>query len=93
MYGGFYQGFYKLFGYDYEIFPNRMNKGWSVEMVLKPRLNNEFSPGPDETTLNDIYPNNKNTFFYFGARAENKFYHHADGTPNCFTGYTRITTP
>ena len=93
LYGGFYQGFYKLFGYDYEIFPNRMNKGWSVEMVLKPRLNNEFSPGPDETTLNDIYPNNKNTFFYFGARAENKFYHHADGTPNCFTGYTRITTP
>jgi len=93
LYGGFYQGFYKLFGYDYEIFPNRMNKGWSVEMVLKPRLYNEFTPGPDETTLNDIYPNNKNTFFYIGARAENKFYHHADGTPNCFTGYTRITTP
>ena len=93
LYGGFYQGFYKLFGYDYEIFPTRVNKGWSVEMVLKPRLTNEYSPGPNETTLNDIYPNNKNTFFYFGARAENKFYHHADGSPNCFTGYTRVTTP
>ena len=92
LYGGFYQGFYKLFGYDYEIFPNRMNKGWSVEMILKPRLINEFNPGPDETTLNEIYPNNKNTFFYIGTRAENKFYHHADGTPNCFTGYTRITS-
>jgi len=93
LYGGFYQGFYRLFGYDYNIFPERMNKGWSVEMLLKPRLKDEFFPGPGETTLNKIYPKNKNTFFYFGTRAENKFYHHADGTPNCFTGYTRITTP
>jgi hypothetical protein len=93
LYGGFYQGFYKLFGYDYEIFPERMNKGWSVEMILKPRLINEYFPLPDETTLNEIYPQNKNTFFYFGTRSENKFYHHADGHPNCFTGYTRVTTP
>jgi len=92
LYGGFYQGFYKLFGYDYDIFPERMNKGWSVEMILKPRLINEFSAGTNETTLNEIYPNNKNTFFYIGTRAENKFYHHADGTPNCFTGYTRVTS-
>jgi len=40
LYGGFYQGFYKLFGYDYEILPERMNKGWTVEMLLKPRLIN-----------------------------------------------------
>ena len=93
LYGGFYQGFYKLHGYEYDIFPERMTKGWSVEMVLKPRLINEYVPGPGEITLNQIYPNNKNTFFYFGTRAENKFYHHADGTPNCFTGYTRVTTP
>jgi len=91
LYGGFYQGFYKLFGYDYEIFPERMNKGWAVEMILKPRLINEYSPNTGETTLNQIYPNNKNTFFYLGTRAENKFYHHADGSPKCFTGYTRIT--
>ena len=92
LYGGFYQGFYKLFGYDYDIFPERMNKGWSVEMLLKPRLFNEYSAGTNETTLNEIYPNNKNIFFYLGARAENKYYHHADGTPNCFTGYTRVTS-
>ena len=91
LYGGFYQGFYKLFGYDYDIMPERMNKGWSVEMILKPRLVNEYTPGPGETTLNLMYPQNKDTFFYFGTRAENKFYHHADGTPNCFTGYTRVT--
>ena len=92
LYGGFYQGFYKLFGYDYDIFPERMNKGWSVEMVIKPRLVDQYFPDSDETTLNKIYPDNKNTFFYFGTRAENKFYHHADGSPNCFTGYTRVTS-
>ena len=92
LYGGFYQGFYRLFGYDYEIFPERMNKGWSVEMLLKPRLFNQYSPSSGETTLNEIYPNNKDMFFYFGARAENKFYHYADGHPRCLTGYTRVTS-
>ena len=92
LYGGFYQGFYKLFGYDYDILPDRMNKGWSVEMLLKPRLFNEYFPEPDETTLNEIYPNNKNTFFYFGTRAENKFHHHASGSPKCFSAYTRVTS-
>jgi hypothetical protein len=91
LYGGFYQGFYKLFGYDYDVFPERMNKGWSVEMLLKPRFVDEFFPGTGETTLNEVYPNNEGIFFYFGTRAENKFYHHADGSPNCFTGYTRVT--
>ena len=73
LYGGFYQGFYKLFGYDYEIFPERVNKGWTVEMILKPRLIDEYFPSTGQTTLNEIYPDNKNTFFYFGTRAENKF--------------------
>lgn len=93
LYGGFYQGFYKLFGYDYDIFPERVNKGWAIEMLLKPRLCNEYLPNSNETTLNEIYPDNKNTFFYLGTRAENKFYHYADGTPDCFSGYTRVTTP
>jgi hypothetical protein len=92
LYGGFYQGFYKLFGYDYEALPERTNKGWSVEMLLKPRIVNDRIPGSGDTTLNEIYPDNKNTFFYLGTRAENKFYHHADGHPKCFTGYTRVTS-
>ena len=91
LYGGFYQGFYKLFGFDYEVLPERSSKGWSVEMLLRPRFVNEYNPLPTETTLNEMYPKNKNTFFYFGTRAENKFYHHADGHPNCLTGYTRVT--
>jgi hypothetical protein len=91
LYGGFYQGFFKLFGYDYETFPNRTNKGWSVEMVLKPRLSDEYGPTAGETTLNITYPENAGTFFYFGTRGENKFYHHASGSPASDTGYTRVT--
>jgi len=93
LYGGFYQGFHKLFGYDYDILPNRVNKGWTVEMLLKPRLFEEYQPGPGETTLNEIYPRNKNMFFYWGTRAENKFYHHANGSPWNYSGYTRVTSP
>ena len=91
LYGGFYQGFYKLFGYDYEVFPERTNKGWSVEMLLRPRQESQYSPNEDQTTLNQVYPDNKNTFFYFGTRAENKFYHHASGSPSSDSGYTRVT--
>jgi len=91
LYGGFYQGFYKLFGYDYDLFPSRMNKGWSVEMIIKPRLTNEFSATTGQTTLNEIYPDNRNMFFYMGTRAENKYGHHANGVPSSDTGYTRVT--
>jgi hypothetical protein len=92
LYGGFYQGFYKLFDYDYDILPERMKKGWSIELLLKPRLFDEYTPPPGYTTLNRIYPNNKNTFFYMGTRAENKFYHYADGSPKCDPSYTRVTS-
>jgi hypothetical protein len=91
LYGGFYQGFFKLFGYDYETFPTRTNKGWSVEMLLKPRLIDEYFPLNGQIYLNDVYPENKNTFFYFGTRAENKYYHHASGSPSSDSGYTRVT--
>ena len=33
--GGFYQGFYKLHGYNYEVLPTRPNKGWSFSSYLK----------------------------------------------------------
>ena len=92
LYGGFYQGFYKLNGYDYEVFPERMNKGWSVEMVLKPRTSEDYSLNPStEQYLNDVYPSNSGTFFYFGTRAENKYYHNAGGSPQSDSGYTRVT--
>jgi hypothetical protein len=92
LYGGFYQGFFSLFGYDYETFPNRTNEGWTVEMLIRPRYVDEFYPTNTQTTLNLTYPENDNTFFYFGARAENKFYHHDSGSPSSDSGYTRVTS-
>ena len=93
LYGGFYQGFYKLFGYDYEVFPERLNKGWTMETVIKPRITDEYSINTStEEYLNTRYPQNAGTFFYFGTRAENKYYHFASGSPISDSGYTRVTS-
>jgi hypothetical protein len=85
--GGFFQGFYKIPGYDYQVFPQRMPLGWTAEFMLRYRWTGDTSVG-----LNNRYPNNKGTFFYMGSRAENKFYHYADGEPKQDTGYTRVTS-
>ena len=37
LYGGFYQGFYKLYGYPYQVLPERNECGWTVECLLKIR--------------------------------------------------------
>lgn len=85
--GGFFQGFYKMTGYDYQVFPQRVPLGWTAEFMLRYRWTGDTSVG-----LNKRYPDNKGTFFYMGARAENKFYHYADGHPIQDTGYTRVTS-
>jgi hypothetical protein len=85
--GGFFQGFYKLEGYDYQVFPTRVSQGWSVELMLKYQFTGDTNVG-----LNARYPDNKGTFFFMGSRAENKFYHYADGSPSSDTGYTRVTS-
>ena len=85
--GGFFQGFYKIPGYDYQIFPQRVSLGWTSEFMLRYRWTGDTSVG-----LNNRYPNNKGTFFYMGTRAENKFYHYADGEPKQDSGYTRVTS-
>lgn len=84
--GSFYQGFYRLFGYDYEIFPERVDLGWTAEFLIKYRWTG------DTNGLNIRYPENKGTFFYMGTRAENKFYHFADGHPISYSAYTRPTS-
>ena len=66
--GGFFQGFYKLFGYDYQVLPQYMERGWNIEFVLRPK---DYEL--EEDTLNKIYPENAGIFFYMGTRAENKF--------------------
>jgi hypothetical protein len=85
--GGFFQGFYKLPGYDYQVFPQRVHFGWTSEIMLRYRWT-----GNTDVGLNKRYPDNKGTFFYMGARAENKFYHYPDGSPVQDTGYTRVTS-
>jgi len=92
LYGGFYQGFYKLSGYDYEVLPERFNKGWTTEFLLKPRKTDEYIIDSNRVYLNDVYPNNSGTFFFMGARSENKYYHPASGSPISDTGYTRVTS-
>jgi hypothetical protein len=85
--GGFYQGFYKIPGYDYQVYPQRPSLGWTAEFMLRYRWT-----GNTDLGLNKRYPNNKGTFFFLGARAENKFYHYPDGSPSSDTGYTRVTS-
>jgi hypothetical protein len=77
--GGFYQGYYKLDGFDYDVLPNRYQKGFTLETCL--RKSDSVCSGTTGTTLNDLYPNNKGFFYYIGTRAENKFW-------NIFTGNT-----
>ena len=68
--GGFYQGYYKIDGYSYEVLPTRINQAWAAEFWL----NKQDICTYTGTTLNDIYPNNKGFFFYMGTRAENKYW-------------------
>jgi hypothetical protein len=83
LYGGYFQGFYKLHGYDYEVFPERVNHGWTTELLLKPRQRDEFNLGQGEYYLNQIYPENSGTFFFFGTRSENKFFEPNDALSGC----------
>jgi len=86
--GGFYQGYYKIDGSNYEVLPNRVPKAWVADFWLN---KSENCSGHTGTTLNDVYPNNKGFFFYMGTRAENKFWNIFEGNN---TGCTLdCTTP
>lgn len=67
--GGFLQGFYKLFGEEYQTLPSVIDNEWNLEFVLR-RKNNDVH----YRTLNHTHPENKGIFFYMGTRAENKFW-------------------
>lgn len=68
--GGFYQGFYKLHGFDYQVLPTSLNYGWTLNFKLRPRCDYETLEG----TINKKHPENEGMFFYMGTRAENKFW-------------------
>ena len=67
--GGFYQGFFKLSGYPFELFPKRMKRGWTMDTIIT--FNG--STGGTGTTLNSLNPNNTGYVYYIGTRSENKF--------------------
>ena len=84
LYGGFYQGFWKLDGHPYEVLPQRPDCGWTTECLLKIRTGSTICTSSNNT-LNEKYPNNKGFFWYIGTRAENKFY-------NVYSGECGLTT-
>ncbi len=67
--GGFYQGFFKIFGKEYQTLPYVMENGWSIEVKLK-----KTNLINSKVTINDSHPNNKGIFLYIGTRAENKWW-------------------
>ena len=84
--GGFYQGFYELYGYPYQVLPERAECGWTVESLLKfdvKCVTECIIPG--SKTLNDVYKRNKGIYFYMGTRAENKFH-------NFYSAETHLNT-
>lgn len=66
--GGFYQGFYKLEDFDYEVLPNDILSNRILHFELRPRSDY----GVKANTINALHPENKGIFFYMGIRAENK---------------------
>lgn len=89
--GGFYQGYYKLDGYDYQTLPVRMEQAWVAEFWLRKGDNCDAYSG--STILNDTFPNNKGFFFYMGTRAENKFWNVFEGNnTGCTSGCCNVSS-
>ena len=88
--GGFYQGYYKIDGYSYEVLPTRVNEGFALDFWLNRSLT--ACTGTTGTILNDTYPDNKGFFFYMGTRAENKFWNVFEGiNTGCTSGCVTTT--
>lgn len=68
--GGFYQGFFKLEGFDYQVVPDKIEREWVMHFEVRPRSDYEVG----ERTINFIHPENKGIFFFMGTRAENKYW-------------------
>jgi hypothetical protein len=68
--GGFYQGFFKLEGFNYQVLPTTFKNDIVMHFEIRPRTDyDEYN-----NTVNLIHPENKGIFFFIGTRAENKFW-------------------
>ena len=96
--GGFFQGFFKIYGHEYQVLPTCFDDEIAYEFIL-----NKNEKEISHKILNDDYPDNKGIFFYIGTRAENKFYYYtiendADlinlnfrtGSPNKIIFYSKV---
>ena len=68
--GGFYQGFFKLHGSNYQVLPHELNEDWVFHFELRPRSEYKVT----SNLVNYTHENNKGIFFFMGTRAENKFW-------------------
>lgn len=73
--GGFYQGFFKLFGYDYQLLPDAINQDIVLHFELRPRTDYTIP----ENSVNNTHKDNEGIFFFMGTRAENKFWQYYSG--------------
>lgn len=68
--GGFYQGWFKIFGQEYQVAPSKIDREWVMSFVIRPNCEQNILP----RTINELHPENKGIFFYIGTRAENKMW-------------------
>ncbi len=68
--GGFYQGFFKLEGFDYQTMPTVLNRDYVFHFDIRPR--SDYETGIQ--TVNYTHSANTGIFFFLGTRAENKFW-------------------
>ena len=67
--GGFYQGFFKINGDEYQTLPHKIENEWNFNFTL--RTQDYETPS---NILNKRHKDNSGIFFYIGSRAENKFW-------------------
>lgn len=67
--GGFFQGFYKLHKFDYEVLPTHIENEWNIEMTVRPH---KYETKDNILNLKD-HTDTSGFIFYMGTRAENKF--------------------
>ena len=68
--GGFLQGVYKGYGYNYQVLPQYIQDAFQMEFVIRPKSDYIESGNTINIKNND---KNKGIFFYIGTRSENKF--------------------
>jgi hypothetical protein len=71
--GGWLQGFFKLDGYNYEVFPRRYNNGITIETIIR----------IDDDSFND------GIIYHMGTRAEDKYNPEFSGESRTVTTVTR----